>query len=455
MHVTAARIWMAAWMSGVALWAMAAPAPAEPAKNIIIMISDGMGYAHLEAASLYATGERRSQVYWAFDHIVGCTTYSLMNRDGYDPEAAWADFRWVQRLPTDSAAAGNAISTGEKTHNGLIGMQRDGEKLRHLMADAEAAGKSTGVLSTVRISHATPAAFVAHNASRNNEEEISAQMIGDSALDVLMGPGHPWYDNDGRQVGGLEPEVFETTLSYKSVGGKEMWRALVEGEAVGADRDSDGDADPWTLVQDTEAILELKEGETPERVLGLVPVHSTLQQSRTGDSAAAPFEVPLTTGLPTMGDLMLAALNVLDENENGFVLMGEGGAVDWAGHDNAIGRMIEEQVDFDRAVADVVAWVEEHSSWDETLLIVTSDHECGYLVGPGSDPEWEPLTNNGKGEVPGHEWKSGNHTNMLVPLFAKGAGAERVHDYVRGEDPRLGPYIDNTDIKPFIVSAWE
>jgi alkaline phosphatase len=126
--------------------------------------------------------------------------------------------------------------------------------------------------------------------------------------------------------------------------------------------------------------------------------------------------------------------------------MVEGGAIDWASHGNQSGRMIEEQIDFDNAVDAVMDWVRESSNWGETLLIVTGDHETGYLTGPGSDPSWEFIVNNGAGNLPGLEWHSGSHTNSLIPLSAKGDFARALRRLADEFDPVHGPYVDNTEL---------
>ena len=132
---------------------------------------------------------------------------------------------------------------------------------------------------------------------------------------------------------------------------------------------------------------------------------------------------------------------------DGFVLMVEGGAVDWAAHANQSGRVIEEEIDFNHSVEAVVEWVEKNSNWGETLVIVTGDHETGYLTGPGSDPAWMPLVTNGAGNLPGMEWHSGDHTNSLIPFFVKGRGATLFRkDPQVLSDPVRGHYIDNTMI---------
>jgi alkaline phosphatase len=427
-------------------------AEGKPFKNVIIFVGDGMGFSHIEAGSLYRFGEPQGQVYRQWLSLA-MSTYSLNNKDGYEPEKAWEDFRYFKRIPTDSAAAATAISTGEKTKNGMLGLTPEGAELRHLIEDAEALGKATGVLSTVRVDHATPAGFAVHVTARGSREEIGGKLVN-SALEVVMGPGHPWFDADGKQVGGLDPDPYATPKSYDAVGGLENWKALEAG-AIGADADGDGTPDPWTLVQSSADIRALAQGETPKRVFGLAPVEPTLQQERSGDLKAEAFAVPPTPDLPDMSALVAAAINVLDEDADGFFLMAEGGAIDWASHDNAPGRMIEEQIDFDKAVETAAAWVEANSSWDETAIFVTADHECGYLCGPGSDPEWQPLTSAGKETQPGMAFMSTSHTNQLVPLFGKGAGTEALREHIRGEDKRRGPFVDNTDISKVIRAAWK
>jgi alkaline phosphatase len=156
-----------------------------------------------------------------------------------------------------------------------------------------------------------------------------------------------------------------------------------------------------------------------------------------------------------MSEIMAPALCVLKQDQDGFVLMAEGGAIDWASHGNLSGRLIEEQVDFDKAVEYAVEWIEKHSSWDETLLIITADHETGYLTGPRSDPVWQPLVNYGVGNLPGMEWHGKGHTNQLVPVFVKGAGAETFVQRATMIDPSVGAYMDNTAIPNTVRELWK
>jgi alkaline phosphatase len=184
-------------------------------------------------------------------------------------------------------------------------------------------------------------------------------------------------------------------------------------------------------------------------------VNTTLQQGRGGDRHADAFVIPLTHTVPTLKEMSAAALNILDEDTDGLFLMIEGGAIDWASHANQSGRMIEEQIDFERAVRAVVDWVEARSNWGETLLIVTGDHETGYLNGPYSNPGWEPLLNNGAGSMPGLVWHSSSHTNSLIPISAKGDAARLLSEYADEFDPVRGPYVDNTELGMLLHRAIE
>lgn len=427
--------------------AEAKKAPAKKAggiKNVIVMISDGCGYNQIKATDYYQYGKTGKQVYEQFPVQVGMSTYSV---GSYDPALAWESFDYVKNGPTDSAAAATAMSTGKKTYDAAIGVDFDGNDLKHLSERFEALGRSTGVVTTVQISHATPAGFVAHNASRNDYAGIANEMIKSSKTDVIMGAGNPWYNDNGKK------KATAAASDYNFVGGKTTWIGLTEGTLSVADANGDGKKDPWKLIQSRSQFQKLGSGKTPDRVLGIVQAATTTQQARGGDAYADPYDVPLNKNVPTLAEMSKGALNVLDNDKDGFFLMIEGGAIDWAGHANQTGRLIEEEIDFNKAVEAVNKWVEKNSSWNETLLIVTGDHETGYLTGPGSDPEWTPVKNKGKGRVPGVQWNSGNHTNSLTPLFAKGAGAEKLLKYADEYDPVRGEYLDNTEIAKMIFKA--
>jgi alkaline phosphatase len=198
----------------------------------------------------------------------------------------------------------------------------------------------------------------------------------------------------------------------------------------------------------------------------------------------------MLTNQPTLVDMTKAALNVLDDDEDGFAVMIEGGAIDWAGHAGQLDRIVEEQIDFNNAVQAVVDYLDNNTNgnnWRNTLLIVTADHETGYLWGNGGDTvtsffdvngngtfeegiDYPHLKDNGPGVLPSGKFYSVNlngsyqHTNSLVPLYAKGAGSEDFNKCVVGKDKNLraiydldkswsGKYIDNTCIYEVMKNA--
>jgi alkaline phosphatase len=208
----------------------------------------------------------------------------------------------------------------------------------------------------------------------------------------------------------------------------------------------------------------------PAKALGTVQVATTLQENRGRGRATLPsvesrggrtvqlppqpFAVPFNRNVPSLAVMARAAINCLDDNPGGFYLMIEGGAVDWANHANEPDRMVEEQIDYVKAVEAVVAWVESHGGWDDTLVILTADHETGLLWGPNSAKvAYQPLEDRGPGRLPGLKHNSHGHSNSLVPLYARGPGSQRFVALARGKDEKAavewqfsGQYIDNTDV---------
>lgn len=441
---------VSALLMGAMVTAMVAPTVAAPVvedkltgngkdvKNVIVLISDGWGYNQILATDYYNDGRAGTQRYEKFPTKLAMSTYSV---GSYDPAAIWSSFDIVKSDATDSAAAGTAMSTGSKTYDAAIGVDIEEENLVHIASDFEALGRATGVVSSVQFSHATPASFVAHNVSRNNYSELANEMLMDSATDVIIGAGHPFYDNDGN---------FDNTPNYKYVGGEATWEALLDGTLEVADSDGDGISDPWEMIQLKTEFEAMQTGETPNRLLGIPQVYTTLQQSRSGEGKADAYEVDFNENVPTLEVMTNVALNVLDNDKDGFFLMVEGGAIDWAGHANQSGRLIEEQSDFNNTVNAVCDWVQTNSSWSETLVIVTGDHETGYLT--GTKGIYDEVVNQGAGVMPVMAWNSGSHTNQLIPFFAKGAGSELFKKLADQQDPVRGAYLDNTELSVAIRS---
>lgn len=425
--------------------------PKQP-KNIILMISDGWSYNHILATDYYQYGKTNVQSYQAFPFHAAVSTY--MAGGHYEPDRAWASFDYVKKNPTESAAAATALSTGTMTYKGAICVDTEKKPLENIVQRAEKLDKATGVVTSVFWNHATPAGMVAHDTSRNNYIEIAREMIYDSGLEVIMGCGHIFYDDNAKPA---TPDENDYGLV------ETLWNDLAAGTA-GNDADHDGIIDYWTTIHDSIDFVKLMDGDTPKRVLGMPKCRTTLQYMRSGQTAGQGPSAPNTTdppytdafnkGIPTLEQMTIGALNVLDNDEDGFFLMVEGGAVDWASHDNTTARMIEEQIDLNKSVDAVVRWINQNSSWDETLVILTGDHECGYLTGPDSNPAWEPIKNNGKGHLPGTQWNSGDHTNQLIPLYAKGPGIQLLRQHADEYDIKRGYYLQNSEVGQTMLTLW-
>ena len=358
---------------------------------------------------------------------MGLTTTSLTSLDAgkeYASADAWGDFNWAKDSPTDSAAAGTAMATGTKVENGSLNVDPEGNELKTMSELAHETGRSAGVVSSVQYSHATPASYAVANADRNNYLEIGDSMVNAEYLDVVMGAGHPEYDDSGQAKDASYDYIAEDT-----------YNAVANGET------------DWDYVESKSDFEALANGEVEtDKVFGLAQVATTLQQGRGGDSEGKlPGEVAFNENVPDLPTMSEGALEVLGQNEDGFHLMIEGGAIDWTGHANETTRNIEETQDFNASVESVVDWVEENSSWDETLLVVTADHETGYLGGAEDDPNFTEMTGKA-GELPTVGWSSGDHTNHLVPYFFKGAGSDAILNSTVGDDDVRGGYIDNTTV---------
>ena len=435
-------------------------------KNIIIMIGDGMGFNHLKATEYYMYGNADSCILKKNEFVnLAQATYPAIVENktdkiytsGYNVELVSKNPKTLDLGCTDSGAAATALATGKKTYNGAIGIGVKMDTLTNLVELAKSIGKSAGLVTTVPISHATPAGFVAHNCNRSNYVEIARQILFNSKLDVLMGCGNPDFDRNGK------PQK----MNAKFVGGGDLWNKLNVSEPqikfsihdtnyTVNDINNDGKPDAWKLIQDSSDFAKLTSGSTPKRILGIPKVYETVQQDRksTDTINRIPFKTTFIKDLPTLDLMTLGALNCLSKNKNGFFLMVEGGAIDWASHDNQSDRMIEEMIGFLNAVDGVVDWVNKNSNWNETLLIVTADHECGFLWSEESNEFLSPIVNMGKGKVPKMKWYSKDHTNSLVPFFAKGAGSNLFNIYADEYDPNFGPFIQNAEVAQAIFMLW-
>jgi len=406
------------------------------ARNVVLMIADGAGFNAFHCAAYYEHGRLGAQPYDTFPVRLGCTTYPV--DAGYDPAEIWSDFKDLKDHATDSAAAATALYAGVKTKNGRIAVDPEGQPVTTIAEIAHALGKATGAVTTVPFCHATPATLAAHVESRSQYHDIAEQLIYQSNLTVLFGAGHPEYDNDGRRRRKDDPDKYLPWSIYRAI------RMNTTGRG-------------WTFIDRLDQFRVLAAGRRIPggRVFGLARCRDTLQCDRDGHDMGH-----FNDNVPDLATMARAALSVLERDDDGFFLMIEGGAIDWANHGNNLGRMVEEFADFDRAVAAVLDWLDTHGQLDQTLLIVTADHECGQIWGPDagskSKTPFDLPKSRGKGKLPAARYFSGGHTNVLVPLYATGPGSDHFEALVDGRDDRAGRlwhfdgrYVDNTDV--FVV----
>ncbi len=451
------------------------PAADPGARHIILLIADGWGYKHLEAAASY-TGQVPEYQGWAH---YAMSTYPLGG--GYDPASAWSDFNYVLLGTTDSAAAATAMYTGFKTENGRISVPAGGTGRLFSLADqARQLGKAVGAVSSVYLSHATPGAWVAHNTARGNGYAIAdeglwgdpnttgtpavdaryggGQGVTQPPADVLLGAGHPAWLGGGY----LNAAIRDKLAAESGAPGAFTFVERLPGSEDGGARLLAAAADPGVT-----------------RLAGLFGGYDGNLDWRLADGSGQDPENP------TLAEMAQAALAVLGRDPQGFVLLVEGGAVDWGGHRNEMDLMLGELLGFNAAVQAVVDWVEDPangSSWNDTLVIITGDHETGYLTaGPGliaGQPlgavspatlalervvwgsarraSWDDLDGDYEidpGETVYWYWNSAGHTNSLVPLYAHGAGAAGFAALVSGVDPVRGAYVDNTAVHAVMSAA--
>ncbi len=311
----------------------------ETPKNVILMIADGMGVSQLGAYRYYKDDENEPGLDMiSFDnHLVGS---QLTVSD--DPELNI----------TDSGAAGTALATGERTFNGAISVDKNKETVKTVLEDYKEAGRSTGLVATSQLTHATPAAFVAHNESRKDEMDIAEQMtrtveVGEEEqpiVDVMLGGGVDFFqqkDENGKVKLDLVKELEEKS-----------------GFTYVTSRDE--------MLNDTDS----------ERMIGLF-----------ADSAMSK-DIDRPEEEPSLKEMTDTAIQKLSQNEEGFFLMVEGSQPDWAGHANDLTGMMSEISAFDEAYQSAVEFAEKDCN---TLVIALADHATGGLsVGAGDKYEFHP-----------------------------------------------------------------
>ena len=451
--------------------------PFADARHMILFIGDGMHPAHEEAFSRYLTGTEKGLIWHQFPLQASVATWDVSTYNhnaqhqgvppfkaetfdpviGYDPHQGGAEryplhlagseaYFLADRLATDSAAAATAMATGHKTDAGNIawaaGDPPDGafNTITELMRQQR--GSAIGVVSTVPIIHATPAAFVSHNVSREHyfgagHEELAAgiaeQIIRHSRPEVVIGGGHP--DHNSKYL----PRRLLAELASSD-------------EYLLVARSSGVDGGKALMAGAQRAIVRQK------KLFGLFGGPAgNFDPPRPLHQPGAPTLVAASIENPTLTQATRAALQRLAEDEDGFFLLVEQGDIDWANHSNDYAWMLGAMGDLHAAVEAAVAYVDlpgDRLNWDNTLLIVTSDHGNSYL-------RFNPNRPLAKGELPtpaeiarwDQELSAGarvcygtaGHTNELVGLYAKGLAAGLFRQYLGSWYPGTS-ILDNTQI---------
>ena len=365
---------------------MLASAQEQKAKYVFYFIGDGMGFNHVSIAEYYkgyteGVFDSRPLSFSMFPVLGRAVTHSASN------------------LITDSSAAGTALSTGTKTNNGMLGIAPDSTtRLNSIAYKIHDAGFKVGISSTVGINHATPAAFYGHNISRGNYYEIASE-IPATGFEFFAGGGIIESTGDDEDLPSAYLPIEES--GYTIAEGMDEYYAK-----------KDASEKMMLLQEDGRLKTEL------------------------------PYAIDMKDGDMTQADLVKASIDYLYEEDGpGFFIMSEGGKIDWASHGNDTKTAILETINFSDAVAVAVEFYNQHP--DETLIIVTADHETGGFTmswEKGYNVYFDRLEgiNCSKDKVTKEEskqmdeashkahigWTTKDHSGVNVPVFAIGAGSE-------------------------------
>lgn len=367
------------------------------AKYIFYFIGDGMGNTHVALTESYLSykagkenGERLS--FTQFPYLALAETWPIGGHI------------------TCSSASGTALACGIKTTNNSLGVDPDGNEGTSVAVELHNAGYNVGIMSSVPVNHATPAAFYAHNEYRGNYYEISQDMI-DDGFEFFAGSG--LYEIKGKN--GDKPSTidFLEENGYAVCYGKNAFtKRAGESEKIVYLQPSSEDKDPeyYTRVGDKEGDLSLAE--------------------------------MLELCLEYLGD------------EEPFIIACEEGKIDWSAHGNKTMSMIHDVLSLDETVKKALEFYYAHP--DETLIIVTADHETGGpAIGEGQEwksdfIDWKVLENSwnergGRNDLNREDnralnlaaqvgWTTENHSGAPVPVYAIGKGAERFHGRINNID---------------------
>lgn len=305
------RSFMGAGLASAAVLATGSAASAQPRRtstkrprNVILMISDGMSPGVLQLGEHFAQQQRGTSSAWMdLTHADRARTTMMSTYSANGPV-------------TDSAAAGTAFSTGQRTNNGALCVLPNGQRPTPLGRRLKAAGRATGLVTTTQLAHATPASFIVNHPSRHDYKPIAAQMLA-MRPDVMLGGGTDHFTDAQIKTHAPDATVLRTRSDLRAG------------------------------LPDDGAVMGF-----------FTPDHMSYELDRLDDE-------------PTIAEMTSAAIGRLSQDPAGFFLMVEGGRVDHAAHACDILSLLHDQLAFDDALR--AAWeFAEHDG--ETLLVVTSDH---------------------------------------------------------------------------------
>ena len=287
------------------------------AKNIIIIVSDGMSIGTLNMTDLYLSRKMGTGTNWLQLYKDNKVNRALM------------DMASASSIVTDSAAASSSWGGGVRINNGGLNVSKNGEPHLPIWQKFKKAGKKAGCVTTVPITHATPAGFCVNSKSRNAQEEI-AEIYLEQKFDVMMGGGDAYFSSEKRKDKKDMYKAFESK-GYKVVKNRnEMLSAAIDKPILGV---FDDNGLPYSIDQQNNKELS--------------------QQ------------------IPTLADMTKKAIDTMENNAKGFVLQVEAGKVDWAAHGNDITGLIYDQAAHDEAIKVAMDFAEKDG---ETLVIITTDH---------------------------------------------------------------------------------
>lgn len=310
-------------------------------KYVFLFIGDGMSYPQIQSTADYL-GALNDEDYFMTQPSLednqgavldGPEVLNFMNFEAAGSAVTYD----ANSFAPDSASTATSISTGRKTYSGTINVDVTGTESFETITEKvhEQLGMKVGIISSVNLNHATPAAFYAHQASRNNYYEIGLELV-DSGFEYFAGGG------------------LKKTTGYDSENPSENLYDLAAEAGYTV-----------TFTNEEAAAVTADSGKV------------ILIDEYLADSDAMAYEIDRTEEMWSLADYVEKGIEVLD-NENGFFMMCEGGKIDWACHANDAASSIHDTVAFADAVQTAVDFAKDHA--DETLILVTGDHETGGMT---------------------------------------------------------------------------